>query len=84
MPAGTTTAQRVVHRRRIMPVVMISLVAGLGSVISTPHAGAAAASMSGFATRAQQRHDYKRTASGSRAAIQIDEAARPPVADCTN
>ena len=47
MPAGTMTARRAVLRWLVMPAVLISLAAGLGSVVPAPHAVADAASMTG-------------------------------------
>ena len=43
MPAGTMTARRAVLRWLVMPAVLISLAAGLGSVLPAPHAVADAA-----------------------------------------
>ena len=47
MPARTMTARRAVLRRLVTPVVLISLAAGLGSVVPAPHAVADAARMAG-------------------------------------
>jgi YVTN family beta-propeller protein len=47
MSSGTMTARRAVLRWRVMPVVLISLAAGLGSVVPAPQAAADAASMAG-------------------------------------
>jgi YVTN family beta-propeller protein len=47
MPAGTMTARRAVLQRLVMPAALISLAAGLGSVVPVPHAAAEAARMAG-------------------------------------
>ena len=47
MSAGTMTARRAALRWRVMPAVLISLAAGLGSVVPAPHAAADAARMAG-------------------------------------
>jgi hypothetical protein len=47
MSAGIRTALSAVLRPRVMPAVLISLAAGLGSVMPVPHAAADAAPMTG-------------------------------------
>ncbi len=42
MPAGAMSAERAVLRRRLMPMLLVSLTAGLGSVVATPQAALAA------------------------------------------
>ena len=55
MSAGTMTARRAVLRWLVMPAVLISLAAGLGSVVPAPHAAADAASMAGRPPRRRGR-----------------------------